>query len=136
MKKLLKIAGILAIVGVLAAAYIWFFVYNKPHRDYEKAKADYELAASECYRQYVNNSIEASDYNGKILQVYGKPSNVEDNDSLVVVTFVFDEGMFGDEGIRCTMLPKYNARALALSFSEGITIKGFCSGYNDIDVIM
>lgn len=136
MKKLLKVIGILAVVGVIGASYVWFFVYNKPHRNYEKANADYELAASDCYQHFVKNSDEASDYTGKVLQVYGKPSNIENNDSLVVVTFVFNKGMFGDEGIRCTMLPKYNEKALALSLSEGVNIKGFCSGYNETDVIL
>jgi hypothetical protein len=136
MKKLLKIIGILAVVGILAAAYVWFFVYNKPHRDYEKASADYELDAGECYQQFVNGTPESNEYVGKVLKIYGKPSGVENNDSIVIVTFVFSEGMFGDEGIRCTMLPKYNDKALALNLSEGISIKGYCSGYNGTDVIM
>lgn len=136
MKKLLKIIGVLAVVGILAAAYVWFFVYNKPHRDYEKAKADYEMSASDCYQQFSQNDIKASEYNGKVLQIFGKPSAIEDYDSIVVVTFVFNEGMFGDEGIRCTMLPKYNEEALAINLSESVNIKGYCSGFNETDVIM
>ena len=137
MKKLFKIIGILALVGIIAAVYGWFFVYNKPHPDYEKATADYQLAANECYQQYVERIDWASEeHNGKVLEIYGKPSGIEENDSLVIVTFVFDKGMFGDEGVRCTMLDKYNDNALALNLDDNITIKGFCSGYNETDVIL
>ena len=78
----------------------------------------------------------SDEYNGKVLEIYGKPSGIEENDSLVIVTFVFDKGMFGDEGVRCTMLDKYNDNALALNLDDNITIKGFCSGYNETDVIL
>ena len=136
MKKLLKIGGILAVVGILAGAYIWFFVYNKPHRDYEKATADYVVTAGECYQKYAGGNPVECEYTGKVLEISGKPSLVEQSDSLVVLAFVFNEGMFGDEGIRCTMLPNYNNTALALNIDLGVTVKGFCSGYNGTDVIL
>ena len=136
MKKLLKIGGILAVVGILAGAYIWFFVYNKPHRDYEKATADYVVTAGECYQKYAGGNAVECEYTGKVLEISGKPSLVEQSDSLVVLAFVFNEGMFGDEGIRCTMLPNYNNTVLALNIDFGVTVKGFCSGYNGTDVIL
>ena len=136
MKKLLKIGGILAVVGIFVGAYIWFFVYNKPHRDYEKATADYVVTAGECYQKYAGGNAVECEYTGKVLEISGKPSLVEQSDSLVVLAFVFNEGMFGDEGIRCTMLPNYNNTALALNIDLGVTVKGFCSGYNGTDVIL
>ncbi len=136
MKKLLKIVGILAIIGVLAAAYVWFFVYNKPHRDYENAKPDHVMSANACYQHYVKGEQDEVSYTGKILELSGIPSGIEDRDSLVVLAFVFNKGMFGDEGIRCTMLSKYNETALGLDLNENVTVKGFCSGYNGTDVIL
>ena len=136
MKKLLKIGGILVLAGILAGAYIWFFVYNKPHRDYEKATADYVVTAGECYQKYAGGNAVECEYTGKVLEISGKPSLVEQSDSLVVLAFVFNEGMFGDEGIRCTMLPNYNETVLALNIDLGVTVKGFCSGYNGTDVIL
>jgi len=135
MKKIFKIGGILAIIGILAGVYVWFFVYNKPHRDYEEAKADYVLSAKECFANY-NENNGAIDYNGKVLQLTGVASRVETIDSLTMIVFVFGEGMFGEEGIRCSLLPSHVEAANHLDFSKEITIKGFCAGYNDTDVIL
>ena len=136
MKKLLMIVGILAVAGIIGGMYGWFFVYNKPHRDYEKAKADYVVTAGECYQKYAGGTDVECEYTGKVLQISGKPSLVEQADSLVILAFVFNEGMFGDEGIRCTMLPAYNETTLALNTDRGVTVKGFCSGYNGTDVVL
>ena len=133
MKKLLKIAGVLAIIGILAAAYVWFFVYNKPHKDYEKARPEAMLTAFDCFTSFTNNGNSLA---GQVLQLQGIPSYVEEQDSLVIVVFAFSEGMFGDEGIRCTMLPDHRQPALALDLTRKVDIKGLCTGYNGTDVIL
>lgn len=133
MKKLVKVIGVLAILGILGAAYGWFFVYNKPHVNYEKAEPDAKLSAKVCYQTFAN---ENTDNLGKVLLLTGVPTSVEQQDSLVIVVFAFEQGMFGDEGVRCTMLPNYNDAALAYDFSKEINIKGKCQGYNDTDVIL
>lgn len=46
MKRYLKIIGILAVLCIVAALLIYKFIYNKPHRDYEKAKAEFTIEAS------------------------------------------------------------------------------------------
>ena len=136
MKKLWKIAIVLIIIGIIGAAYGWFFVYNKPHRDFEKAKADFSLNASECFLAYADVSGVEDQYTGKVLEITGKPSSIESSDSLVIIVFAFREGMFGDEGIRCTVLPNYNDAALSINKEFPVTIKGFCAGYNGTDVIL
>lgn len=133
MKKLVKVIGVLAILGILAATYGWFFVYNKPHVNYEKAEPDVALSAKECYQAFSDESTENL---GKILLINGLPTAIEQQDSLVIVVFAFNQGMFGDEGIRCTMLPNHNKKALTLDFSKEIKIKGICQGYNGTDVIL
>lgn len=136
MKRLLKIGAVLAVVGILAGIYIWFFVYNKPHRNYEKATADYVLTAGECYQHYASGKTDEENYTGKVLELSGIISLVEQSDSMVILAFVFNEGMFGSEGIRCTMLPSHHQKTLALNIKQGVTVKGFCSGYNGTDVIL
>lgn len=133
MKKLVKIAGVLAILGILGVGYGWFFVYNKPHINYEKAKPDALVTAENCYQSFTDKS---SIYLGKVVQLSGVPTKVENQDSLVIVVFAFNKGMFGDEGIRCTMLPNHGMAALALNSSSKIEIKGKCQGYNGTDVIL
>jgi hypothetical protein len=44
--------------------------------------------------------------------------------------------MFGDEGIRCIMLQNQNKKLQGFASQDIITIKGYCTGYNDTDVII
>lgn len=137
MKRWMKIIAGLFVIGIMAALYVWFFVYNKPHRDYEKAKPDHKLSAQEVFSQYRNDKALADSlYAGMVLQVHGRLAKVESRDSLVVAIFIFDQGMFGDEGVRCTMLS--NQHSVLENFGKGdhIVIKGYCTGYNDTDVIL
>lgn len=134
MKKVIKIGALLVFTVLLAAAYVWFFVYNKPHRDFEKAKPDIVESAQQCYRNFQKNPNAPE--SGKVLEIYGLASGIEHSDSLVIVVFAFQKGMFGDEGIRCTLLPAYNEKASSLSLNDTLRMKGFCSGYNGTDVIL
>jgi len=137
MKKWFKIIVVTAIIGIGGLAYIWFFVYNKPHQNIEKSTPDFVISSSKCYNSYTDeNNTGLSDYTGKVLQITGIPSSIESNDSLVVVVFVFNQGMFGDEGIRCTMLPSHADKSKNINLLVPITIKGYCSGYNDTDVVL
>ncbi len=134
MKKAIKITGVLFLAAVLAAAYVWFFVYNKPHRNFEKAKPEIVESARQSYQNFKANPRAAEA--GKVIEIYGRPTGVEHSDSLVVVVFAFQKGMFGNEGVRCTLLPDYRKEALKLSTRDTVYIKGFCSGYNGTDVIL
>jgi hypothetical protein len=61
---------------------------------------------------------------------------VETPDSLTIVVFALGEGMFGDEGIRLTMLDNHSQAAIALLKDASATLKGYCTGYNGTDVIL
>ncbi len=132
--KIIKIGIVVAVVALLSAAYVWFFVYNKPHRNFDKAKPDVVESARQCYQNF-KKSAKAFE-SGKVVEIHGIPTGIEHSDSLVTVVFAFQKGMFGDEGIRCTLLPKYNEQAGRLSLHDTLKIKGFCSGYNGTDVIL
>jgi hypothetical protein len=134
MKTWIKIILGLFVVGFITAVWVYVYVYNKSHPDYEKMKPDYTLSASELYNSFkANTTGSGKKFNGKILAVSGTVNKVETVDSLVIVIFVFNQGIFGDEGIRCTMLPSFNVEAKKLRPDNVYKIKGFCSGY-DTDV--
>lgn len=133
MKIFKRILVIMFALGILVAGYIWFFVYNKPHRNFETAKPDLTMSARQCFNGFTQKKIHAG---GKVLELYGVPSSIQNSDSLVVVVFAFKKGMFGDNGVRCTMLKNFQKKALALSTSDTTYIKGFCAGYNGSDVIL
>lgn len=129
-----KVIIALLIVGVLAGAYVYFFMLHKSHPDYEQMDSDIKITAEKLYNDSKNGN--AATYTGKLLEVNGTPSSLEVNDSLYILVYAFDEGMFGQEGVRATFLSHYNDKAQKISFDKEITIKAFCTGYNDTDVIL
>jgi hypothetical protein len=136
MKTWKKILVVLIALGITGAVLGYKFIYNKPHRNYEKASADYSLIGSELFSQFKTSTQQASErYTGKVLEISGRLSNVETPDSLTIAVFTLAEGMFGDEGIRCAMLPNH-AQNISQYIGTDVRLKGYCTGYNETDVIM
>jgi hypothetical protein len=136
-KSWVKVILTLFILGVIVAVLVYIFIYNKPQPNYEKKIPQYVLNAQELYHSFADNKINAEKkFNGQVIEVKGELNKIEVNDSLVVAVFVFNQGLFGDEGIRCTFLPKYYEAGSILKSGEEVSIKGFCTGYNETDVIL
>ncbi|MEI7663575.1 MAG: hypothetical protein WCK34_15305 [Bacteroidota bacterium] len=126
----------LFIVGVIAAFLVFKYVYNKQHPDYENVTPAFTLKTQDLYQSFTGNKAAASkQYTGQVIAVTGKLSKIETVDTLVTAVFVFKQGMFGDEGIRCTMLKKFNDAAKTLKPDGDVKIKGYCAGFNDTDII-
>lgn len=137
MKKWLIFLIVIVILGLLIGLYVFVFIYNKPHRNYETAKPDYILSSKNLFNSYKDDRLKAQKiYNGKVVQINGNPKKIEDRDSVVVAIFVFQQGDFGDEGIRCTMLPKFKSKIRQFKPDYFLTIKGYCTGYNGTDVVI
>jgi len=131
------IIGSLAILGIIAAILVYFFVYNKQQPDYAVADPDYTLSGTELFEAFKADPVAAGEkYNGKVLALQGILNSVERTDSLTIAVFAIEEGMFGDEGIRFAFIPKYADEILSTPPQTQVTIKGFCTGFNDTDVIM
>ncbi len=136
-KNWILILGSLAIIGVIAAILIYIFVYNKQQPDYSKANPDYTLNGEELFREFRNNPDAAAEkYNGKVLAIEGNLYSVESTDSLTIAVFAIEEGMFGDEGIRFAFIPEFASKIASTPPESLVTIKGYCTGFNDTDVIM
>jgi hypothetical protein len=137
MKTWIKVIIGLIVVGLIAVFLGYTFIYNKQHTDYENAEASFSMNAEDLYQAFKRDATNASaQYNGKVITLAGKLSKIETADSLVTAVFVFNQGDFGDEGIRCTMLKKFNNEANRLQPDGEIIVKGYCTGYNETDVIM
>ncbi len=133
----MKAAIAVVVLGIIGAFLVYHFVYNKQHPDYETEAADFKLEARALYDAFkTGRDAAATKYNGKVLELTGVPGKIESTDSLVIVVFVFNQGDFGDEGVRCTMMPKYNLEAGRLQPDGEVRIKGYCTGFNDSDVIL
>jgi hypothetical protein len=137
MKKFGLIGLVLLILIGAAAFIVYKYVYNKPHPDYIKEKAEVSINAKRLWTDYsMNKNIADPKYTGKVLEIEGAIMRVEAVDNLVIVVFAFRKGDFGDEGIRVTMLPAYHQAAKGINPFKNVKIKGLCTGYNDTDVIM
>ncbi len=136
-KKWFKILLILAGIGVVAAVLGYIFIYNKPHPNYEKMNPDFTLTAAVLFNEYVEDSEAAGlEYNGKMVAVEGEVTLVESVDEQVKAYFVLSEGLFGNEGIRVTMLENHSSPLLDMPPGSLMSIKGYVTGYNGTDVIM
>jgi hypothetical protein len=137
MNKWLKIFIGLSLLGLLTAAAVYFFVYNKPHVNYEKAKPQHTLSAEVLYYSFVQDEEAAQQiYNGTVVQFDGRLDDIEVSGEMVIAMFSFGEGMFGAEGVRCTMLENHALALQEILPGTEITLKGFCAGYNGTDVII
>jgi hypothetical protein len=137
MKTWLKVLIILAIIGIIALFLVWKFIYNKPHPDYANAKPDMEVIASDLFNKYKNEKANADQsFTGKEIQLKGKFSKIEQSGDVAIVIFVFQQGDFGDEGVRCVLLPDQISKIKNIKPNQEISIKGFCTGYNETDVMI
>ena len=127
----------MGIIGIALAFYVYQYVINKPHPDYENLEPEYTLLASDLFEKYRNDRSKAEErYNGKMIQLHGTFDHIEQNGSLMVGVFVFDEGMFGEEGVRCTMLGNQEHALGERLLGQEVRVKGFVTGYNETDVIL
>lgn len=130
-----KIIIALLIVGALAGGYVYFFMLNKAHPDYEHLQADLSIQADELFNA-CRDENRSAEFTGKIIELSGAPTELEINDSLHTLVYIFDDGMFGAEGIRATFLPNYSTDLEKLPLNQTLKIKAFCTGYNGTDVIL
>lgn len=123
MRKILLIAGVL-VFGLVVLAY---FIYNKPHKNMERASADIELSATELFTAFETDESTANEkYLDKVLAVTGEVRSVQTNEEgTVTVTLSAGSDMFG---VICELdtlseRPKTNFQP-----GETITLKGICTG--------
>lgn len=136
MKKIYKTGLIVIILGIAGSIVVYLYM-NKPHPDYAGLEPDYTIMAETLFYEFKENAkSSAAKYNGKMIEITGKPDLTEMADTMLIVVYAFEEGMFGAEGIRCSVLPEFQDKINEDSFSESFSIKGYCAGYNDTDIIL
>jgi len=55
MKTWIKVVSVLVFISVIAAVLAYYFLYNKPHPDYETMEATDTLTAVKLYNAYTAN---------------------------------------------------------------------------------
>ena len=132
LKKVILVA---LVIGLLGGAYGYFFMYNKSHPDYEQMDAEISVSAKDLFNACRDEGM-SSKYTGKLLEISGIPTDIEVHDSLSTLVFVFDDGMFGPEGVRVTFLNHFNDQVQQIPMDKELTIKAYCTGFNETDVIL
>ncbi len=134
MKKIIITVLLILLAAILIYGYLQ---YKKTHPDYKKMKSEISVTAEKLFYDYRNNTSKSDSlYLGKMIEVEGVINDVEKIDSTVIVAFVFDHGIFGDEGVRCSFIPRSIDDITQFQPSANIKLKGLCQGYNETDVIL
>ena len=118
-----KIALVILVLLLAVAAYVWFFVWNKPQTNVAGATA-IKTEAVALFNEYSTNEQAANQkYLEKILEVAGIVTSVNKNaEGQTVILLKTNDPMFG---INCTMEEKH----IVLKEGDAVTLKGICTGY-------
>jgi len=130
MKKALIAIVVIVIIGVA----VYYFVYNKPHRDILSEEAAFSLPASELYNAFTSNPDEANaKYLNQIVSVTGTVSDISSisNNEMKIVLST-DENMFG---VACSFSDEEAEKARSLEEGNEATIKGLCTGYSGDEIM-
>lgn len=136
MKIISSKIGSLVSIGLISLGIILFIgygMYNKPHVNVEKEKAELVIRADRLIEDFQNNESEANTkYVDKILQLEGTVSRISFENGNGFVTL---KGQNEGSGVLCQMMPVENKNILKYKVGSKVMIKGICTGYL-IDVTM
>lgn len=132
MKKFLKIALILFIIGMVAAIGTWIYVFHKPARNIAKEKPAYVMEAQQLFSDFQKDeSASYTKYGNKVIELSGKVVNVTIGSNTASVTLL-DEM----EGINCSFdsltVAKTGDELSKIAVGNEIKLKGQCDGYDMI----
>lgn len=126
MKRFAIILGILIVVAGLV--YGWR-LYNKPHRNIEKEKADFIVQAAEFYHEFEQDQHSAhTRYNNRVIEIHGKLENISRNaDGKAALLIGGPDGY-----INCEMNEDYDALEGKITDGQAVSVKGLYIGYDDL----
>ncbi|HAM10864.1 MAG: hypothetical protein A2X05_18740 [Bacteroidetes bacterium GWE2_41_25] len=127
-KKILKIAAILIIAGVVIGGSIGIYMFNIPHRNVQTAKVDYTLTGSQIVAEYLtgkdaaNKKYLSGDGNSKILIITGVISKISDdfNGQKVILLKESD----AKAGVSAAFTKETSHNADDLQIGSTVSIKG------------
>lgn len=123
MKKVLIALAVLLVAGAAVGFYLW----NKPHENMERAKADMTLQAAQLFAEY-NTDQAAADakYLDKTVAVKGVVKEVNKDEGSVKI--LLETG--SDFNVLCTLDELSQHARTDFPIGEKVTFKGKCTGFN------
>jgi gas vesicle protein len=130
MKKTILIGVlVLGAIGAITA----YLVYNKPHKNMEKAAADIALEAETLFTAYKTDEQAAdAQYLDKVVQVSGTVKGVSQEGGKTSVTLDSGDQM---SGVVCELDELTKHPRTDFQVGEQVTFKGMCTGFL-LDVVL
>ncbi len=129
-KKLIRYVLILAIIGAVSAGVIGYYMYNKPHRNIEKAKPDLIVTADELAKIYENEEEGNERALNRVILLEGNIDNLK-RDAAGNLNIEFSTE-FGDVDAsldeRYREEDDYMKKAEALQAGDHVKLQCYCSG--------
>ena len=130
-KNIKILVGVIIIISI-CLLYV-LNLYNKPHLDIEKTKADIVVHVQNLLDEYKNDENFANGkYVDQVIQIKGEISEITIENGNSIITLKDSTTI---SSVMCHMSPEENLNVLKLKKEGEITIKGICTGYL-LDVIM
>lgn len=125
---MMKVLIILMVVGVLGAAGVSIYLFNKPHRDVQGGSIDFKVTHTDLVRQYLTNPQQANQKymgdkgNSSILAVTGNVHSISRDLNDQSVVLLKNKGE--KAGVSCTFLPQTDEQIGKIGVGQSITVKG------------
>ncbi|MEI6410686.1 MAG: hypothetical protein WCR52_14950 [Bacteroidota bacterium] len=128
----MKKALIILLVAVCAGGGVAYYLWNKPHENMERAKADITIEAAQLFNDY-NADQTAADakYLDKTIAISGKVKEVSKEEGSIKV--ILETG--SDFSVVCTLDGLSQHPRTDFPVGEQVIMKGKCTGLN-LDVQM
>ncbi|MBW6535833.1 MAG: OB-fold putative lipoprotein [Mariniphaga sp.] len=127
-KKIIKIAAIIILAGIVIGAGVGLYLFNMPHRDVQGAKTDYSVTGSALVAEYLsdptaaNQKYLAADGESKILEVSGVVSKISENFNGQKVVLLKDQS--DKAGVSATFSEETAEQVSAIQVGQTIRVKG------------
>lgn len=115
-------------IGILVAASVALYMFNKPARDVQATATDFSYQASEIVKEYLTDAKKANDKyldeagNSKVLEITGTVASIsEDFNNQKVVLL---KGADDKAGVNATFTKETESNIQNIKVGDQITIKG------------
>jgi len=127
-RKIFKVAIITIAIGIVIAGSAAYYMFNMPHRNVQKADADFALTTTQVINEYLtdktaaNEKYLATDGDSKILAITGIVSKISDDYNGQKVVLLKNET--DKAGVSCSFTAETNKSVAELKIGQTATIKG------------
>ncbi len=123
MKKIWIIIASLALIGAVTGIYLW----NKPHKNMNRADADFKVEAAAFFTEFETDETSAnSKYLDKVIEISGTVRSFsKDEEGIVSITLATANEL---SGVICQLDQLTTHKRTEFEPGEQVAFKGICTG--------